>query len=74
MPFLPRHIMVQLPEGKKEYGIYHKDTKGKYSVFFPRVKKRVRTTTNRIYANELLAIGTCFEVPANLVYVNEYEG
>jgi hypothetical protein len=74
MPFLPRHVLVQLPEGRKEYGIYHRDTKGKFSVFFPRVKKRVRVTGSRIYSGQLPAIGDCFDVPSNHIFVNEYEG
>ncbi len=74
MPFLSRHVFLHLPDGSREYGIYHKDTKGKCSIYFPKAKKRVRTQTNRIYAGEILALATCFGVPADQIRANEYEG
>jgi hypothetical protein len=73
MPFLTRHALITV-SGDRYYGIFHKDSRNKYSLFIPQLKKRVPTITNRIYSEDLAKLAECLGCDPRNILTDEFEG
>ena len=76
MPFLSRHLIITdtSSNDKTIYGIFHRDTAGKVSVFFPSLKKKIPVAGVSSYHLDLNKLYTVLGLNPESCYSDRYEG